>query len=399
MQGGPPLPPGWEARWDPNQGAYFFIDHNTKKTTWIDPRVALQANQPKQPQYGGQHAAAAQTKHPPPDTNNAKLDASINALMKSHPGATYDMVKDVLVSVNNNHSKAKETLESMGYKLKTTGGTSSGNHSRQSSAKRTEHRSPAKESSPPKETISEDQKKKIKLRIAGAFSHLEANVIEMALDICHYNEGKCRTLLKGWDDRKKPEIGDRSKTSDSGFSESSFSRPATTDPVAFDMDAGLPVTLEADPESSISSPKKKGSPKKTAKSHQERSRTTDQGRSRTTDQGRSRTPDQRPSSLRAPHQRAKHAKKSKHKESLVARHPHTVSEYKTAAIGPNPELRKGPDESLLIQNYIAAVGPNPELRHGPDPTRLGNRVVAMGPNPDLVHGPMYLQDPRRLIAV
>ncbi|XP_062606176.1 BAG family molecular chaperone regulator 3-like isoform X2 [Saccostrea cucullata] len=386
MQGGPPLPPGWEARWDANQGAYFFIDHNTKQTTWIDPRIKLQANQPQQPQYGGQHAAAAQTKHPPPDTNNDKLDASINALMKSHPGATYDMVKDILVSVNNNHSKAKETLESMGYKLKTTGGATSASHSRQSSAKRTGqtgHKSPAKESSPPKETISEDQKKKIKQRMAGAFSHLEANVIEMALDICHYNEGKCRTLLKGWNDRKKPEIGDRSKTSDSGFSESSFSRPATSEPAAFDMDAGLPVTLEADPDSSITSPKKKSSPKKTAKSHQDRSR----------------TPDQRPSSSRTQHQRTKHAKKSTHKGSSVARQPHTVSEYKTAAIGPNPDLRKGPDDSLLIQNYVAAVGPNPDLRHGPDPGRLGSRVVAMGPNPDLVHGPMYLQDSRRLITV
>jgi hypothetical protein len=30
-------------------------------------------------------------------TNDAKLEASINALMKSHPGATYDIVKEVLM--------------------------------------------------------------------------------------------------------------------------------------------------------------------------------------------------------------------------------------------------------------------------------------------------------------
>nr|7LP5_A Chain A, Angiomotin,E3 ubiquitin-protein ligase NEDD4-like [Homo sapiens] len=32
------LPPGWEMRIAPN-GRPFFIDHNTKTTTWEDPRL------------------------------------------------------------------------------------------------------------------------------------------------------------------------------------------------------------------------------------------------------------------------------------------------------------------------------------------------------------------------
>lgn len=37
-----PLPPGWEKRYTP-QGQRYFIDHNTKTTTFIDPRTGQHA--------------------------------------------------------------------------------------------------------------------------------------------------------------------------------------------------------------------------------------------------------------------------------------------------------------------------------------------------------------------
>jgi len=68
-----PLPPGWEAKYDPNSGRYFFIHHQTKETTWNDPRVnyqqpaatgygsGYQQQYGQQQQYGGyQQQAAAQ---------------------------------------------------------------------------------------------------------------------------------------------------------------------------------------------------------------------------------------------------------------------------------------------------------------------------------------------------
>ncbi|XP_076812602.1 uncharacterized protein LOC143459366 isoform X1 [Clavelina lepadiformis] len=42
-----PLPPGWEMRIDDRTSWPFFIDHNTKTTTWVDPRP-VKANVPKQ---------------------------------------------------------------------------------------------------------------------------------------------------------------------------------------------------------------------------------------------------------------------------------------------------------------------------------------------------------------
>lgn len=38
------LPPGWEMQVAPN-GRTFFIDHNTRKTTWDDPRLVIEGNE------------------------------------------------------------------------------------------------------------------------------------------------------------------------------------------------------------------------------------------------------------------------------------------------------------------------------------------------------------------
>jgi hypothetical protein len=33
-----PLPEGWEAKNSRKEGVLYFVDHNTKRTTWEDPR-------------------------------------------------------------------------------------------------------------------------------------------------------------------------------------------------------------------------------------------------------------------------------------------------------------------------------------------------------------------------
>lgn len=37
--GSEPLPPGWEIKVDPQTGWPFFVDHNSRTTTWSDPRL------------------------------------------------------------------------------------------------------------------------------------------------------------------------------------------------------------------------------------------------------------------------------------------------------------------------------------------------------------------------
>lgn len=33
-----PLPPGWEMAQEPDTNKVYFVDHNNKRTQWIDPR-------------------------------------------------------------------------------------------------------------------------------------------------------------------------------------------------------------------------------------------------------------------------------------------------------------------------------------------------------------------------
>jgi len=57
------------------------------------------------------------------------------------------------------------------------------------------------------------------------------------------------------------------------------------------------------------------------------------------------------------------------------------SQVSGKAVGPNPNLRKGPNDDLLLTDYVTWNGPDPELRNGPS---KGN---ARGPNTDLRRGP------------
>ena len=59
----PTLPPGWESRLDPVTGRTFYIDHNTKTTSWTLPHAAQQS-EPEMPSggddaHGGLHRTAS----------------------------------------------------------------------------------------------------------------------------------------------------------------------------------------------------------------------------------------------------------------------------------------------------------------------------------------------------
>jgi BCL2-associated athanogene 3 len=75
-----PLPPGWEMRYDPPSGRYFFVDHNSRSTTWNDPRL----NPPYLTHYPSSQSPYQATYHQyppfPPSGMNvpARLDGPMN---------------------------------------------------------------------------------------------------------------------------------------------------------------------------------------------------------------------------------------------------------------------------------------------------------------------------------
>jgi hypothetical protein len=59
----PPLPPGWEAKYEPTTKRVFYVDHNTKSTTWDRP--APPPGWRPDPSAAGSGAAAAGLMLPP----------------------------------------------------------------------------------------------------------------------------------------------------------------------------------------------------------------------------------------------------------------------------------------------------------------------------------------------
>lgn len=48
-----PLPPGWEVKIDPQTGWPFFVDHNSRTTTWSDPRLLAEPHKEDQTSANG----------------------------------------------------------------------------------------------------------------------------------------------------------------------------------------------------------------------------------------------------------------------------------------------------------------------------------------------------------
>merc|ERR1712025_847276 len=68
------------------------------------------------------------------------------------------------------------------------------------------------------------------------------------------------------------------------------------------------------------------------------------------------------------------------------------------ALGPNPGLRKGPNDDLLLTDYVTWNGPDPDIRKGPSSLAKGPNTaklgrppgassLARGPNPTNCKGP------------
>ncbi|KAH3795156.1 hypothetical protein DPMN_148703, partial [Dreissena polymorpha] len=158
----PPLPPGFEARWDPTQRAYFFIDHTNKTTTWQDPRfppsgpvpppvthqaAAQSLNQgaglrptggatagQKVPMSMKSRQVGATTTIESSDSSSSeeeeenfdnlfassqeeKVDLmKLHQLRQSFPSAPEDVIQQLLKSHHNNTVRVSNALHEMGYK-------------------------------------------------------------------------------------------------------------------------------------------------------------------------------------------------------------------------------------------------------------------------------------------
>lgn len=276
----PPLPPGYEARWDHNQKAYFFINHSDKSTTWHDPRPEYYAKQPKDhPPPNPKHSAAGQPVFGfrgsgiGPKKEQTFLDhqdVKFNMLKEMFPDVADDTLKIVLKMKDNNVQEARAHLVKSGHKTKRETDHSSagqlqmdnivkklqkvyplarfdiirdivaGCNNNESTARtqiesmgykpvgshttsisvshkpKPKSRSPSP--TPPK--ISDAEKRRVFQKMKGEFSDMEESFIKMALESVHYNEANFKRMV---------EINKQSGSGAKGSSASSTRGRATKD--------------------------------------------------------------------------------------------------------------------------------------------------------------------------
>ncbi|XP_069120194.1 zinc finger CCCH domain-containing protein 18-like isoform X2 [Argopecten irradians] len=251
----PPLPPGWEGRWDANQRAYFFIDHSTKKTTWQDPRFNPQVT--NQPAFPPQKNQLQPEKMPIPGLSPEPTfvdDTMAENIHKDYPRVPLDTIKDIVSACNFNEEESRVMLTRMGYqkgpaesphrtndmlsKPKSAGKGKAKAKSPSRSPARSPARSPSPSPSPapaPAPPVSEADKKRITSNLKSEFPNLDNMVVTMALDVCEFKEEQTRMLLKSWGEDKKKGNKAPSRPKSSTSTTTSFAS-TSLDPVSLDND-------------------------------------------------------------------------------------------------------------------------------------------------------------------
>lgn len=252
----PPLPPGFEARWDANQKAYFFINHSDKSTTWHDPRPQYYANQPKDhPPPNPKHSAAGQpvfgfrgsgTGPKKEQTFLDHQDVKFINLKEMFPEVADDTLRVVLKMKDNNVQEAKAHLVKSGHRpkretdhssagqlqmdnivkklqkvyplarfdvirdivagcnnnestarsqIESMGYKAVGSHTASISvAHKPKPKSRSPSPTPPK--VSDADKRRVYQKMKGEFSDMEESFIKMALESVHYNEANFKRMVE-----------------------------------------------------------------------------------------------------------------------------------------------------------------------------------------------------------
>merc|ERR1712179_222014 len=404
-----PLPPGWDMKFDARTGKYYYINHYTKTTSWEDPRERYQqigkptgkdnkennADPPATQDYRGGKASSPSagrantpqmgtssqsqwlhaTASPGPlarlqldntDTlpyesplsqrSNMRRDSHIlaeiqemeNSLTNQEQVEFFDsrylksvfptveeyLLLDVLANSDNNVQKAADKLVKMGYVKRETPAGPRLHAKKKEEERLAEKRTPLPKPPPIKtEKEKEDLRKKMKDKYEKRYD-IPERILFMALESVLYDEEQANNLVTSMieDDIKRQKAKEAEKMREKA------EKKKSPKPIR---------RIEAD------------RPKHTSPKHVPKPKEGKRGFSKNT-------------KVEAP--RISQGTSTQEERQ-------GDSESKTLAKGPNPALRKGPNDDLLLTDYVTWNGPNPELRKG------ANRSGAKGPNPELLSGP------------
>ena len=368
-----PLPPGWEARFDPSYGRYYFINHATKQTTWTDPRLA------------------PQTYRPPEHIQMQDL-SSRGRPAQSHSTAQSSTLRQETrfqMSIDTSDEEDEEWKNSL---LRDS-----------------------LQSQPAKKHLMFHQKVNMVEKFKLEFKELDKRVVEDTVEKHDYDEDMIRATLSSLKDaqleaqRKKREAEERKRRE----KEAEEKRKAAERKRELErMKKEFRARKEAERKAELETARKpKLEAERKAKLEAERKAKLEAERKAELEAER-----RRRSAATAVTQRATpavvHVQNTKKprdaqqaRQKVTAKKPSTtpqpaerkqvyVSANRLQPVGPQASLRKGPDLANLIQSYTSASGPNKSLASGPQrANRKGpsgfqpKTSLSKGPQASLQQGP------------
>lgn len=392
-----PLPPGWDCKYDSVTGRRYYINYFTRNTILEDPRQRQHQYSELIPMQDFSGISMGRNYGPMMGTNAvhlvrgqaetsvatsteqsvAKISAMFPTVGETHirtlllkylksvfPVVEETLLLDTLSNSDNNVHQATETLINMGFDKRATPPP------RVSLRKQERHDSPLcspipAHTSPPPRMKSVEEKQKMKERLREKHSDIAERVITIALDSVDYDEDRADQILNMMKDDKVPAKTEPTTETASTTATSATTAEASTKPS--DQPDSVQDKVEHEQEEQVESCPSSESPVSPPSSSSSSS-------SKTTRTIRRQKNKKDPPKIL---QGTNTSEGKEFRSSLLSK-----------PVGPNPELYKGPDDSLLLPDYIAWTGPNQDLVKGPDIMNRGVPTkLARGPDPTLRKGP------------
>ncbi|XP_071955172.1 uncharacterized protein [Antedon mediterranea] len=352
-----PLPPNWEAKYDPGLGRYFYVNHATRSTQWNDPRPDYYANQQRMAQ---------------------SIPMTVMVKPKCATCRTVEVAKagDTCTSCTNEKKEreaaARLARERQEAEKKRREEAAKKRREEAARIKAEENRRKAEAAKVPAKPT-EAMKRDVKRKLTQLYPKVSSLLIDMAIETTNCDFTKASNVLKMMaedDERPRPKK-ETAKAKSSPKKETTLSAGSSVTRGLSPSAVSFEVSLSNVSGPSVSS-------------------------TSSTPQPASTRPKQEP--------KKSSPKKSKLADSRVKFAPVVIkSQTKTfnshLAVGPDPNLIKGHNVDLLIDKYVSETGQDPALRKGPNKEYVtgqdkqlinGKENLAVGPDSDNRSGPQWL---------
>ncbi|CAK8673494.1 unnamed protein product [Clavelina lepadiformis] len=428
-----PLPAGWEAKYDPQSRKWFYINHATKTTQWVDPRLGLQQTPTSSTKFIQSSPAV---KRAPETTSFIDADPAKIKTIKSKYNINDELVRSLLRTHNNNVDKVEASLKEMGYKLKVEPspnmvsllklqyptaaeftirdqliqtnnnvqaarlnlqalGYKRGDGSSKSSATTSNvpKTTPVKKTTPQKvkqkKTASQisEEKRKAKITLKKAFPNVDDTTLDLCLSVSDNNVELAKGILKKKqeDDKKKKTTARISRE----VSTPSPSKPtevstASFEPVVFGDEPS--TSVEVIPSKAYAFILKRRYPDAfeyeindqllATKNDLEKASEAMERLGYKKEEKTKPSPSNTSTSTINLKQTAQTRLKTQYQKAKTTKTVKVLNNaYKSALrmepVGPNTGLCKGPDPTMLLQTYVEKLGPNRANRMGPQRSNRG----------------------------